>query len=265
MTDSPAGVRTSLRHAALRTITALILREMSTRYGRTPGGYIWAILEPLGVIVMLAIGFSLLIRAPSLGTSFILFYATGYLPFSLYVTVSNMVAKSIQFSRPLLFYPGVTWIDAVIARFLLNALTGVLVMFLLLSGILWFTDTRTVIEMGPVIEATLLVALLALGVGCLNCFLTMYFPVWDTIWSIVTRPLFLASGVFFLYEDMPPAAQAILWYNPLIHTTGIVRTGFYPMYEASYAMALYPAVFGLICLTLGLLLLRRHHKELINA
>ena len=31
------------RFATLRTITALILREMATTYGRSPGGYVWAI------------------------------------------------------------------------------------------------------------------------------------------------------------------------------------------------------------------------------
>ncbi|MFT7592933.1 MAG: capsular polysaccharide transport system permease protein, partial [Paracoccaceae bacterium] len=79
---------------------ALILREMSTRYGRTPGGYIWSILEPLAAILVLSVGFSLVMRTPSLGTSFLLFYATGYLPFNLYQTVSGTVSKSILFSKP---------------------------------------------------------------------------------------------------------------------------------------------------------------------
>ncbi|WP_260008654.1 hypothetical protein [Leisingera sp. M527] len=62
---------------------------MSTRYGRTPGGYLWAILEPMAAILFLAIGFSLVIRSPSLG-SFLLFYATGFLPFNLYQSISAL-------------------------------------------------------------------------------------------------------------------------------------------------------------------------------
>ena len=68
----------------VRTILALILREMSTTYGRSAGGYIWAVLEPAAGIALLAFAFSLALRAPSLGTNFALFYATGYLPFMLY-------------------------------------------------------------------------------------------------------------------------------------------------------------------------------------
>ena len=110
--------------ASGRVILALMLREMSTRYGRTPGGYIWALLEPLGGVLILAIGFSLLVRSPPLGTSFILFYATGMMPFDLFQKVSNATAKSLRFSRPLLAYPAVSWIDTLLARFLLNTLTS---------------------------------------------------------------------------------------------------------------------------------------------
>ncbi len=252
------------RFATLRTISALVLREMSTRYGKTPGGYIWAIVEPLGMIMVLSIGFGLLLRSPSLGTSFLLFYATGYLVYNFALGIERTVNSALRFSKSLLFYPRVTWIDAIIARFVLNAMTGILIIYLLLAGILWFTETRTVIDMIPVIQAMAMAAVLGLGIGALNCFMTMYFPIWNTAWSIATRPLFLMSGIFYIYEDLPQLAQQILWYNPLLHLTGHMRSGFYPMYDAPYVSGLYVMVIALVTLMLGLILLRRHHKELIN-
>ena len=35
------------RVQTFRTISALIMREMQTTYGRSPGGYLWAVLEPV--------------------------------------------------------------------------------------------------------------------------------------------------------------------------------------------------------------------------
>jgi len=252
------------RYATGRTVMALILREMSTRYGRSPGGYIWAVIEPLGVIMLIAYGFSLLLHAPSLGTSFILFYATGYLPFTLYTQVSMMVARSLQFSKPLLFYPSVTWLDSLIARFMLNTLTGVMVSYILLTGILMTSETQTVIDIMPVVLAMGLAAFLGLGVGALNCFMFGFLPVWDLIWGILTRPLFLASGVIMTYENLPQTAQNILWFNPLIHITGIMRQGFYPMYSPVYVSPLLVIIIGLIPLALGMLLLKRHHKDILS-
>jgi capsular polysaccharide transport system permease protein len=257
-------LRPRRRFATFRTVTALILREMSSRYGRTPGGYVWAILEPLGVIAILSIGFSLLIRNPSLGSSFLLFYASGYLPFSLYQSVQNVVARALTYSKPLLVYPAVSWTDAILARFLLNTLTGVIVTYVLLTGIIAATETNVVLDVPVIVEAIALSALLGLGVGAINCALMGLMPTWDVIWSIASRPLFIASGVFFIYEDLGGIAQDILWWNPLMHVTGILRSGIYPMYDPTYVSTAYVLGFALITLAFGLLLLRRYHKDILN-
>ena len=261
---TPRIVAPRRRFATARTIMALILREMSTRYGRTPGGYVWAVVEPLGTIIVLSLGFSLLLRTPSLGNNFLLFYASGYLPLNLYMTTSNTIARSVAFSRALLAYPTVTWVDAILARFLLNTLTSSLVTYLLIFGILEVAQTRTVITVEPMIESMCLAALLGLSVGTVNCVLFGLFPTWETVWSIATRPLFLASAVIYVYEDLPKAARDILWYNPLVHITGLMRTGIYPMYSADYVSVTYVLGCLLPILLLGLLLLGRHYKDVLN-
>lgn len=256
--------RSRISFASGRTVMALILREMSTRYGRSPGGYVWAILEPLGTIVLLGIGFSLILRNPPLGNNFLLFYATGFLVFNLYQNLSVLIARSIRFSRALLFYPAVSWLDAILARFLLNSLTGVLAAYILLTAILASIDTRTVIDLPPVLQAMGLAMLLGLSIGTLNCALFGLIEVWDQVWSILTRPLFLASGVIFLYDDLPQTVQNILYYNPLMHITGLMRTGFYPMYNPQYINIPFVILFSLIPLFLGLVLLGRYHQDILN-
>lgn len=241
-----------------------MLREMSTRYGRTPGGYIWGVVEPFAAILFLALGFSLLLRSPSLGTSFLLFYATGYVPFNLYLNLSGPIAQSIAFSKPLLMFPAVNWFDAIIARFLLNSLTGVLVSILLFSTILALVENRTVLELAPIVESFALAMFLGLGVGMVNCALIGMFPVWGVIWSIINRPLFLASGVVYTYEDLPGAAQDILWYNPLLHIIGLTRTGFYTTYTPTYISTVYVFFVALALCFFGLLLTRRFNREILN-
>lgn len=256
------GLTTSFRTG--RTVLALILREMSTRYGRSPGGYLWAILEPLGGIFVLAFAFSFLLRTPSLGNSFLLFYATGFVPFTLYQNISNMVARALTFSKPLLQYPAVTWADAVLARFILNALTGILVGYIVLTLIMVVIDTHIVLNITPILKVIGLTLLFGLAVGMLNCVLNGLFTAWSMIWSIATRPLFLASGVIFIYEDMPPVAQNILWYNPLMHITGLMRTGFYATYSPSYISEIYVICVSLIVLFLGTVFLRRYNRTILT-
>ncbi|WP_071796222.1 ABC transporter permease [Natronohydrobacter thiooxidans] len=249
--------------SSLRAIAALVLREMSTRYGRTPGGYLWAILEPLGMIIILSFAWSLLARTPTLGTSFLLFKATGYLVLQTFTVLGGQVGHALTFSKPLLRYPRVAWIDAIAARFMLNALVVYVVTFLILSGILILENIDTLLSWRPIFLAMGLAAFLGLGIGCLNAFLFMRFPVWQQIWGILTRPLFLISGVIILYEDMPPMAQAVLWYNPILHLTGLMRDGFYPMYRPDYISLVFVLTCALVPMGIGLLLLRRYHRELL--
>ncbi len=263
---SPEGQASdrSRRFASLRSIVALMLREMSTRYGRTPGGYIWALVEPIGAIIVLSAVFSLIIRTPPIGNSFVLFYASGFLPFTIASNVAGQVQNAITFSKPLLFYPAVSWIDAILARFVLNFLTGMVVLVIVFFAVLQFTDATAILEFGPMILAVCMAGLLGLGLGVLNCLLVGLFPAWGQIWGIVTRPLFLVAGVIFLYENLPENVQGYMWYLPWIHITGAFRAGVYPGYEPDYVSVLLVLAWSLIPLALGLVLLRRYHQDILN-
>ena len=46
-----------------RTIGALVMREMSSTYGKSTGGYLWVILEPIAGIVLLTVIFSIALLA----------------------------------------------------------------------------------------------------------------------------------------------------------------------------------------------------------
>lgn len=247
-----------------RCVLALMLREMGTRYGRQPGGYVWALVQPLGMIILLSFAFSLLARSPALGTSFLLFKGTGMLILMMFNNLGNSVGQSMSYSKTLLFYPRVKWLDAVIARFLLNGLVALVVTVIILTGIMIFDDVRTVLDWQKIALAIFLTCSFGLGVGCLNCYLFMRFSIWQTIWGIVTAPLFLISGVVFLYEGLPPLGQKILWYNPLLHITGIMRDGFYPVYTPTYISVPYVLTCALIPIVLGLMLTRQYHRDLLN-
>lgn len=263
---SPAlrPVTETRRFAAPRAITALILREMVSTYGRTPLGYLWAVLEPVAGIALLTIIFSVGFRSPPLGTSFPIFYASGLVPFLLYMDIGNKVMESLRFSRQLLIYPRVTFADALLARFILNLLTQLMVAYILFSGILIFFDSRTAPDLPKIALSLAMAASLGLGIGTLNCFLTGVMPAWLRVWAILNRPLFLISCIFYLFESVPEPFRTILWYNPLVHVVGQMRSGFYPYYEAPYVSL--PYVFGiaLVCFILGLVFLGRYARLILN-
>ncbi|MEO1550211.1 MAG: ABC transporter permease [Pseudomonadota bacterium] len=247
----PGEIRT-----IFQVLAALMVREMTTRYARLSGGYLWAVVEPVAVICLLSILFSQAFRTPPLGTSFVLFYATGYLPLILFSDVADKTAAAVSFSRQLLAYPRVTVLDAVLARFLLNLLTQILVFTLVLSGLALAGLLPHMPRMDILATAVALAAALALGVGLLNCLAFSQSPMWQRLWSIVSRPLFLISGLFYTFEGLPAHIRELLIWNPLIHVVGLVRAALYPTYYAAYVQPGYVLALGLATAVLGALMLR---------
>ncbi len=253
----------SLRWRGARVVGALLLREMSTTYGRTPGGYLWAILQPVAMIAILTVAFSFLLRSPSLGTSFVLFYTTGMLPLRMFQEVAGTVGSAVQFNLAMMAYPRVTFVDVLVARATLSILTQIMVSAIILTAALTIEDMRLILDFRAILIAYWLAIFLGLGIGTLNSYLTFALPVWKTIWSILTRPLILVSAVIYIYEDLPRTAQDILWFNPLVHITGLMRTGVYSSYSPEYINLAYVALIGALPLAFGLLLLFSFCKDAI--
>ena len=258
------GVLNVRRFAMARAVFALILREMSTTYGRSPGGYVWAIAEPLGAVAILSVTFSLITRHPPLGHNFVLFYASGFLPLAAYQNISGKIAAAIRFSRPLLAYPTVTYVDAIVARILLSILTDLLVSVILFGVTLTVIRDSVSLDYIALLRCIGMVVVFATGIGLVNCFLTSVLPIWQFVWAVISRPMFLVSGVMFLIDDMPAQIRDYLLYLPMTHFISMSRAGFYSSYQAVYVSEAYVYGVSLVLIAFGMLMLHRFHRNMMN-
>jgi capsular polysaccharide transport system permease protein len=207
---------------------------------------------------------SLILRAPSLGTNFAYFYATGFLPFFFYMQISQLMATSLRFSRPLLEYPAVTFLDALVARFILNALTHMLVFVVVMAGIIIIYDLRPILDWQAIFMAMAMIVALTIGVGVINCYLISMYQVWERVWSVINRPMFIISGVIFIPENVPERYRDLMMLNPLAHPISEMRKGFFPTYEASHVSTLYPFMVAMVLTVLGLFILYFHHRQILT-
>lgn len=248
-----------------RVIFALILREMSTRFGRAWAGYLWALAEPAGFIALLGILFSQIAHTPPHGESFALFYATGFLGFSIYHETSRVTSRAVEANRPLLTYPAVTPLDLVLARFLLQVLTSLVVSTVILTTIVSATGEEVRPDPIPLALALGLGSLLGLGIGMLNTVLFAWSRSFDLAFVLASRPLFLISGVFFSYHSMPEEVQGWLWWNPILHIVGLIREGLYPAYDGGHLNPAYVLTAALALILAGLTASRMAGRRLAEA
>lgn len=246
----------------IRVAAALMVREMATRYGSKPGGYLWAVFDPVAHVAMMTMIFQLVARLPALGLSFPLFFASGYLPFTFYQRMSAFMAGTMKANKALLSYPVVSPFDAIVSRFVLQLMTDALVSVLILFLIVELCGVGQPMHYAGIVEAAGAAAVLGLGMGTINIVMFARSSLYEQIFGIINRPLFMISGVFFLPEYLPEPFHRVILYNPLVHIIMWFRSGIYPEYRADGLDKGYVLEFVLVCFVFGLTLLTASMRQI---
>lgn len=238
-----------------QVLHALLVRDFMTAYGRSPLGVLWAVAEPAIGIALLTIVFSQISSVPPMGSSYPLFYATGYLPFLLFTSIQARVMGAPRQGKSVLSHAPVTIADVLISRTLLQTLIMAAVLAIVYGGVWLIYAPPERMDFTLMAFAFLLTTALASGIGVLNAGIVEIFKPWGKVWGVAMRPLFLISGVFYAFAIMPPSLQNILWWNPVLHVVGMNREAVYQGYEGSYISPLYVGIVALITWIIGLSLL----------
>lgn len=250
----------------VRVVAALIRREMRAHFGESRLGYLWAIIEPtLHLATFVLILVVLLKRHAPMGNNTTLFVMTAVLPYFLYAKLATYVGGSIENNRPLFNLPPVKPLDVVLARTILETATYFVVGLLIVVGLL----LSGVSEAAPAHPLQLAAAIgtivtLGMGLGMVNVVVRVFIANWLTIFSLVTGPLYLLSGIWFLPEQVPQPLRGYLLYNPLMHFVMWSRVGFYRDYNPEYLDRPYAIAWALGALVVGLALMRIARRKVLE-
>ena len=85
-----------------RIVSALLVREMASRFGNKPGGYLWAFMEPAGYVMLMTVVFGAITHTPAVGNSFALFFATGYIGYLFYHGTLGYISGALSGNKALL-------------------------------------------------------------------------------------------------------------------------------------------------------------------
>jgi lipopolysaccharide transport system permease protein len=236
----------------------LIWRDIKVRYKQTTLGALWAIIQPLTMMIIFTIFFSKLIRIPTDGIPSGLFYYAGL---SLWMFFSNAVmngANSLLGNTNLItkvYFPKlIIPTAAVLAAVVDFAIASVLLVALLIYY--GYGETREVLLLLPI---SLLTTTMALGMGILFAALNAKYrdvryvlPFLLQIWMFITPIIYPASVV-------PKSYRWLLALNPL---TGIVegyRAALFGQRIHWQSLA-YATLFTLMLLSFSAYIFRRMEK-----
>ena len=254
-----------LRSAAIQTrvIHALVMREIITRYGRHNIGFLWLFIEPM--LFTLGVTTLWVLTKASHGSTLpiVEFAVTGYSSVIVWRNSSSRCVKAVEPNLSLLYHRNVTVLDVYFARLLLE-IVGASVSFVALtaffSAIGWMRSPQDVLL---VLSGWGMLCWFGVSLGLVIGSLSEKSEFVDRIWHIITYLMFPLSGVAFLVEWLPPAAQKFILWLPMVNGIEMLRAGYFGSLIRPHFDAAYLASFNAVTMMLGLVFARqvRQHAQ----
>lgn len=238
-----------------RIIGALIMREMTTRYGRRGLGFAWVIGEPL--IFCFGVLFLWTLTKPEYehGIRVAPFVMTGYMSLILVRHFISFLASAIQANLGLMYHRQVAPIHLLFSRALLE-LGGATGAFVVVYGILLALNQVSLPHNYLLLYCGwLLLAWTALGFALLLAGLAMRYEIMERLVPVISYVLIPISGAFYMVSWLPASAREYVMLIPFVHGIEMIRSGVFGEFIPTFYNAPYALFVGAIMNIIGLLMI----------
>lgn len=210
-----------------RVISALLLREILTRYGRHNIGFLWLFVEPMLFTTGVTILWTLTQALHGSSLPIVAFALTGYSSVLLWRNMPARCIGAIEPNLALMYHRNVRAIDIFLARVLLEA-GGATISFVTLSlfyiYIGWLDPP---VDILTVAGGWVMIAWFGAALGMFLGALSEKSEMVERLWHPVSYLAFPLSGAAFMVDALPPAARKYILYVPMVNGVEIVRQGYF--------------------------------------
>jgi capsular polysaccharide transport system permease protein len=246
-----------------RVIWALLMRELSTRYGRNNIGFLWLIGEPLTFAAFVVVMWAAIKPPFEHGVRIIPFVVTGYMSTILVRHMVQHGMNCVKANTGLLYHRHITVMHLFIARLTLEFI-GVSFAFLTIFTILLLLGQMSPPPNLPLVyEGWVILAGLAVGLALIFGALAELFEFMERIVGVITYIMVPLSGTFYMAAWIPPGFRRFVLMLPFIHPVEMMRSGFFGEFVQTYYSVPYALAWAGGLIFTGLLLVQfvRQHVE----
>jgi capsular polysaccharide transport system permease protein len=253
---TPPSLRTSLA-LQQRTMGALMIRFMITRYGRQNLGFLWLVVEPMLLTAGVMAVWSLLKSPYQHGVQVIAIVLTGYMPMTVWRHMTSSSSHILRASKHLLFHRNITYFDAILSRLSLEFI-GVTAAFAAAYTIMVTLKlVSPIYDLGLMLAGWFMMAGLAFGFGTMLAAATEYSEVLEKFIQPLQYLIVPISGCFFMVDWLPYKAQQAVLYMPLVHAYESFRAGFFGPSVATHFSLTYGYLWALGMTAVGFWLIEK--------
>lgn len=241
-------------------LNELVIRDIKVKYRRSVLGYVWSVLNPLLMMIVIATVFAHMFRFDI--DNYPIYLLTGQLIYNFYSDSTNLSMTSIICSGSLIKKVHLPKYIFPLSRTLSSFVN---LLFSLAAILIMLAITRTKIT--PVIFLFPLplfyVLLLCIGMGLILSVLAVYFRDMLHLYSVFLTALMYLTPIFYPVKQLPSYALSIIKLNPLYHIVlmfrNIVMYGTFPTLKEN----LICFSFGALSIIIGLIIFSKKQDNFV--
>lgn len=237
-----------------------VMRDLRTKYKRSVLGYVWTMLHPLAMMIIIAVVFSNIMRMPM--KDYAVFLFAGLLPWNYFQSTAMMSLGSIRANARLFGQIPVPKYIFIISIAFSNLVNLALAVVPLILVTLFF---------GRSVPATILTLPLVLlpffcvvvGISLILATASVFFDDTLHLSEVALQALYFMCPVLYHRELLPPSVVDYLAMNPLFQHIEFIRGVFYDgVLPDPFAFAVNSGV-SLLILAIGLLIFKRNEDKFL--
>lgn len=217
-------LREVLRYRDL--LGVLARRDVAVRYRQSALGALWAVLQPLGTMLIFSVIFGRLLRIPADGVPYPLFAFAGLLPWLFFASSINAAGTSVINTPNLItkvYFPRIVIPIAAMGAPTLDFLVSSALMLVLALAYGVVPSVQLVAL--PILMA--IAALAALGVGSFIAAMAVAYRDFRHVLPFLTSSWMFLTPVIYPASFVPEAWRPLLYLNPMAGVVGGVRSAWF--------------------------------------
>jgi capsular polysaccharide transport system permease protein len=246
-----------------RVISALMIRELITRFGRDNIGFLWLMLEPLLFAGLVAIVWRSLHGPEMHGVSITAFVATGYIPLTLFRHAVGRSVKVFSVNGSLLYHRQIKILDFIFVRFFIEVI-GAMMAFVFIAVILIAINEFPVpANIGALIGGWFLYCAFVFSLCLVLAPLSEKSDVLEKLMPVTIYLSIPFNGTFTMVSWLTPELQEYMLLSPFMSPMELIRHGvFGDKVNAIWDLSV-PITTTIVLTVIGLAMCRRIRRELV--
>ena len=243
-------------------IHALMVRELTTRFGRQNFGFLWIMVEPLLFAGLVAIVWRFMKGASEHGIGMAAFAISGYIPITLFRhSVSRSVA-AFTANGSLLYHRQIKILDFIIARFIIEVLGGMMAYIFIASILIPFDQFPIPDDIGLFIAGWSIYCFFIFSLCLIIAPLSEMSEAMEKLIPVTTYITLPFSGLFIMASWLKPQVREYLLLSPFMNAMEMMRKGIWGDQMTAYYNPWNPIVCSIVAAAIGLALCRRVRRTL---